>query len=42
MNLGFETKKIEFKESLSQLSIGLESLVAMLNKNVKGILHFWC
>lgn len=40
MNLGFETEKIEFKESLSQISRGLESLVAMLNKNGKGILYF--
>lgn len=40
MNLGFETEYIEFKESLSQLSRGLESIVAMLNKNGKGTVYF--
>ena len=40
MNFGFETETIEFKESLSQLSRGLESIVAMLNKHGKGTLYF--
>ena len=40
MNLGYETEYVEFKESISQLSRGLESIAAMLNKNGKGTLYF--
>ena len=40
MNLGYETEFIEFKSSLGQLSSGLESIVAMLNKHGKGTIYF--
>lgn len=40
MNLGIETEYIEFKESVSQLTRGLESLSAMLNKHGKGRVFF--
>ena len=40
MNLGYETEFIEFKTSLGQLSRGLESIVAMLNKHGKGTIYF--
>ena len=40
MNLGIETEYVEFKESLSQLTRGLESLSAMLNKHGKGRVFF--
>ncbi len=40
MEIKRETEYIEFKESLSQLNRGLESLVAMVNKNGTGIVYF--
>jgi len=39
-NLGTETEFIEFKESVGQLSRGIESLSAMLNKHGRGKLVF--
>ena len=39
-NLGFETEYLEFKESVGQLSRGIESLTAMLNKHGKGKVIF--
>ena len=40
MNLKRENESLEFKVSLSQLSRGVESLVAMLNKHGKGTVLF--
>lgn len=40
MELIRETEYVEFKESLSQLSRGLETLVAMINKHGKGVVYF--
>lgn len=39
-NLGVETEYIEFKESVGQLSRGIEALTAMLNKHGKGRVVF--
>ena len=38
--LKYESEKIEFKKSLSQLDKGLEALSAMLNKNGYGKVVF--
>ncbi len=40
MQINRETEHVEFKESLSQLSRGLESLAAMLNKHGRGTVLF--
>jgi len=40
MNIKRETEFVEFKESLSQLSRGLKSIVAMINKNGEGTVYF--
>lgn len=40
MNLGKENESQEFKESLAQLDKGLKSLVAMLNRNGKGVVYY--
>ena len=40
MQINRETEHVEFKESLSQLSRGLESLAAMLNKHGSGTVLF--
>ena len=40
VNLKRENEFLEFKESLSQLSRGVESLVAMLNKHGRGTVLF--
>ncbi len=40
MNLGLETEKVEFKKSTSELSDGIISLSAMLNKHGEGTLYF--
>ena len=40
MEIKRETEFVEFKESLSQLSRALESLVAMINKHGNAIVYF--
>ncbi len=40
MNLGMESEKIEFKKSTSELTEGIISLSAMLNKNGEGTIYF--
>ena len=39
-NIGFETEKVEFKKSTSELKEGIISLSSMLNKNGYGTLYF--
>ena len=40
MNIGKESEKIEFKESLSELEAGIRSISSMLNRNKEAILYF--
>lgn len=40
MNIGKESEKIEFKESLSELEAGIKSISSMLNRNKEAILYF--
>lgn len=40
MNLGIESEKCEFKESLGHLKEGLRSLTAMLNRSGQGVVYF--
>ena len=40
MNIGKESEKIEFKESLSELDAGLKSISSMLNRNKEATLFF--
>ena len=40
MNIGKESEKIEFKESLSELEAGLRSISSMLNRNKEATLYF--
>ena len=40
MNLGKESEKIEFKESLSELEAGIKSISSMLNRNKEAIIYF--
>ena len=40
MNLGFESEKIEFKKSTSELIEGVISISAMLNKHGEATLYF--
>ena len=39
MNIGKESEKIEFKESMSELDAGLKSISGMFNRN-KETKHF--
>lgn len=40
MNLGKESERIEFKETISELETGLRSLSSMLNRNKEATLYF--
>ena len=40
MNIGKESERIEFKESLSELEIGIKSISSMLNRNKEATLYF--
>ena len=40
MNIGEESEKIEFKESMSELEAGLKSISSMLNRNKEATLYF--
>ena len=40
MNIGKESEKIEFKESLSELEAGIRSISSMLNRNKEATLYF--
>lgn len=42
INGQYECEAQEFKASLSEMDKGIVSLVAMLNKNGKGKVFFWC
>ena len=40
MNIGKESEKIEFKESLSELETGIKSISSMLNRNKEATIYF--
>ena len=40
MNLGKESEKIEFKESVSEIDAAIRSISSMLNRNNEGIVYF--
>lgn len=40
MNLGKESERIEFKETMSELEAGLKSISSMLNRNKESTLYF--
>ena len=40
MNIGKETEKIEFKESIAELEVGLRSISSMLNRGKEATVYF--
>ena len=40
MNLGKESERIEFKETIYELEAGLKSISSMLNRNKEATLYF--
>lgn len=40
MNIGKESEKIEFKETISELEAGLRSISSMLNRHKEATLYF--